>query len=137
MITAFAHACLGLSDLKEAERFFCTVLGLKKRFDFTKKGEVIGFYLHVTGNSFIEVFKGTNEAGAKPGVIRHLCLETDDIDGIIRSLQQHGYPVGKKSMGCDQSWQVWVKGPDGLDIEFHHYTPASCQLTGKSCEVNW
>jgi catechol 2,3-dioxygenase-like lactoylglutathione lyase family enzyme len=137
MIKTLAHVCLILSDLKKAEKFFCKGLGLKKKFDFVKGKKVIGLYLQVSKNSFIEIFHDAASAGAKAGPIRHICLETDDIDALIKSLKRKRIQVGEKKKGCDQSWQVWIKAPDGVDIEFHQYTPKSSQITGKRCLVDW
>ena len=56
MIKGIAHVCLSAKDLAAAEHFYCQVLGLKKRFDFVRKGEVVGFYLSAGGRTYIEVF---------------------------------------------------------------------------------
>jgi catechol 2,3-dioxygenase-like lactoylglutathione lyase family enzyme len=138
MITGIAHVCLSAKDLSAAEHFYCQVLGLQKRFEFTRKGQVVGFYLNVAGRMFIEVFSA-DSVPLEAGVIRHLCLETEDIDGMIAQIQSRGggHLLGKKSLGADHSWQIWIKAPDGVDIEFHQYTPQSCQTTGSPCEVDW
>lgn len=136
LIKALAHVCLNVSDLNEAEDFLCAKLGLKKKFDFVKGGETIGFYLEVSKGSYIEVFKGS-PLPASEGVMRHVCLETSDIDSLIETLAKRGCKMGEKKLGVDKSWQVWVGGPDGLAVEFHQYTPESCQLTGRDCEVGW
>lgn len=137
MITGIAHVCIGCTDLAAVERFYCKCLGFTKRFDFIKGEKVIGFYLQVASNMFLEFFQADSvPAGGSP--IRHICLETDDIDGVIARLQAHGYQVGEKKMGCDHSLQVWAgNAPDGVEIEFHQYSPESCQLTGQPCQVNW
>lgn len=136
MIKGIAHVCLSAKDLAAAEHFYCQVLGLKKRFDFVRKGEVVGFYLSAGGRTYIEVF-GSDSIPPQAGAIRHLCLETDDIDGVIAQIKSRDWAIGEKKLGNDHSWQVWIKAPDGVDIEFHQYTPESCQTTGQTCELNW
>ncbi len=39
-------------------------------------------------------------------------------------------------MGADRSRQMWTQDPDGVRIEFHQYTPGSCQLTGAPCVLD-
>ncbi len=137
MIKGIAHLCLSAKDLSAAKHFYCDVLGLKKQFDFVRKdnaGQVIGFYLQVAGQMFIEVFQN-DSIPAEAGAIRHICLETDDIDQIIQQVKSRGWKIGEKQMGADHSWQVWLQAPDGVDIEFHQYTPQSCQKTGEACHV--
>ena len=136
MITGIAHVCLSAQDLTVAEKFYCGVLSLRKQFDFMRKGQRIGFYLQAGPGTFIEVF-ASDAVPAQAGPIRHLCLETDDIDAQIAEVKAHGWVIGEKKLGCDHSWQVWIKAPDGVDIEFHQYTPKSCQRTGKTCEADW
>lgn len=128
MIIRIAHVCIIARDLAETEHFYCTVLGMTKKFEFQKHEERIGFYLHAGGSTFIEVFKGDSAGPSLP--IRHICLETDDIDAVRRQLEQHGLTATAKTLGCDHSWQIWCKDPNGVDIEFHEYTDNSLQKTG-------
>ena len=66
-----------------------------------------------------------------------MALEVEDIDGMIKRIQEHGFDVGEKELGADNSWQVWLEDPDGVRIEFHEYTDESLQLQGGQCEVSW
>lgn len=137
MINGIAHICMGCKSLSEVEQFYCHTLGFKKRFEFVKNGNVIGFYLEIVPNVFLEFFQA-DEVLSYGSPIRHLCLETDDIDDVIRVLIANDYKVGEKKIGSDKTWQVWVENaPDGVAIEFHQYTPSSHQFNGKPCEVNW
>jgi glyoxylase I family protein len=136
MITALAHACYQVSDLAAADQLFVKTLGLKRHFDFTRKGEVIGFYLEVAPGSYLEFFR-CDQSVKGEGPLRHICLGTPDLDAVIARCRAAGQAIGDKKMGCDGSWQAWIKGPDGIDIEFHQYTPASSQVTGRNCEVDW
>jgi catechol 2,3-dioxygenase-like lactoylglutathione lyase family enzyme len=128
MITRIAHVCIIARDLGETEQFYCGTLGFRKVFDFQKAGEIIGFYLEVGGSNYIEVFRGDPAGSACP--IRHICLETQDIDGVKKRLADNGVAATDKKLGCDQSWQIWCKDPNGVDIEFHQYTEKSLQRLG-------
>lgn len=136
MVTKIAHLCLSSRNLAASINFYCTVLGIPKKFDFVKNGTSIGVYLEVSPGNYIEFFEDTKHVPAK-GTLSHLCLEVDDIDAIIAQVKRHSWPIGEKSIGPDNTWQVWIKDPDGVDIEFHQYTPESTQLTGKDCPVTW
>jgi hypothetical protein len=38
--------------------------------------------------------------------------------GIIKRIQEHGFEVGEKKLGADNSWQVWLEDPDGVRLSF-------------------
>jgi lactoylglutathione lyase/glyoxylase I family protein len=137
MIKGIAHVCIVTNDLAATERFYCSGLGFKKAFDFVKAGEITGFYLRVTKGSFIEIFRKDKIDREALGPMGHICFEVDDLDDTSRRLESHGYKVTKKSLGADQSWQMWTTDPSGVQIEFHQYTPESTQFTGKDCIVTW
>ncbi len=137
MITQVAHLCIGTIDLNATRRFYCDGLGLTVAFEFKKEdGTVFGFYLAVGNQTFVEVFQQDSPAG-NDSMMRHLCLQTETLDDLIRSLEQHGYEVSEKRLGCDGSWQAWTKDPSGIPIEFHQYTEDSSQLTGDTCVATW
>mgnify|MGYP000589720323 CR=1 FL=1 len=132
MIKAIAHICIQSKDLNASQRFYCDVLGLKKKFDFLRNGSRIGFYLQINEHNFIEVFQGDPSTSAQSAVM-HFCLEVDDIDATMDTLRAAGIEVTDKKMGADQSWQAWLADPDGVRIELHQYTDQSCQHTGADC----
>lgn len=134
MITQLAHICIHSTDIDATARFYTEGLGLEMGLEFIKDGELFGYYLNLGNDTFIEVFKGESR---EVGNIDHIAIQTDDIDGIIQRVKDHGYEIGKKSLGCDHSWQVWTADPNGVRIEFHEYTEKSLQLAGGTCEVNW
>lgn len=136
MIKGIAHVCIVASDLKKVEEFYCGILGLKKRFEYTKAGKIIGMYIALPNQNFIEVFL-SDAVPAQSGPVRHFCLEVEDIDAWITHLRAKGIPAADKKRGSDESWQVWIKAPDGIDVEFHQYTPESHQLTGDLCHAKW
>ncbi len=133
MIKSLAHVCVGARNLQETERFYCSGLGLKKAFDFIRKGEVVGFYLRASKTNYVEVFRqGEIDAQAK-SPLWHICFEVRDIDEARRHLMSAGYEVGEKKLGADQSWQAWLTDPNGVKIELHEYTEKSSQITGMNC----
>ncbi len=137
MIKTLAHLCILSKDLQKTHDFYCGVLGLQKKFDFLKDGQHYGFYLQIDPLHFIEFFKTNEEPAAGKKSITHICFEVGDIEALRELLVTKGIAVTDKKLGVDHSWQVWCKDPDGVDVEFHQYTPESSQFTGANCVVNW
>ena len=137
-IKSLAHVCILSADLDATLRFYCGMLGMQKQFDFTRKGRVIGFYLKASNDTFVEVFESDKARDAKPGGnLTHFCLETECLEALYQKLADAGYQPRPIKLGCDNSYQFWVKDPNGIDFEFHQYTPQSTQFTGTSVEVDW
>jgi catechol 2,3-dioxygenase-like lactoylglutathione lyase family enzyme len=140
MIKQLAHVCIGAKNLAETEQFYCNVLGLEKKFVFDKAGKEVGFYLALGGNSFIEVFADSEASEANKEqrpLLKHFCLEVEDIDTVISAVRDKGWMISDKKFGLDNAWQAWINDPSGVAIELHQYTPESSQLTGKDCLVDW
>jgi len=129
MIKRIAHLCLVSKDLVATERFYTEALGLKKAFYFLRNGVVIGFYLAIGDDSFIEVFQTDNVPNGESSAIRHFCLEVDSIDEVSACVRNAGYEITAKQLGSDRSWQAWITDPNGVKIELHEYTPESSQKT--------
>lgn len=136
MITALAHVCIASTDLDATERFYRVGLGLEKVFNFVRGGNVIGFYLRVPGDSYIEVFRHDVIEPEAKSPISHLCFESDDLDAVASRLRAIGAKVTAKRLGADDSWQIWSADPCGVKIEFHQYTETSSQKTGQDCVLD-
>jgi len=136
LIKQIAHICLGATDLKKSEHFYCTALGMKKKFRFIRDGKEFGLYLDLGNNTYIEIFEQTALETIDRHPIKHLCLQVADIDKVIVALRTHGYEVTDKHLGADHSWQCWVTDPHGVRIEMHQYTDESSQVTGQDCVMN-
>jgi lactoylglutathione lyase/glyoxylase I family protein len=136
-ILSLAHVCIFSTDLAATEKFYCGALGMKKAFDFTRKGEIIGFYLKAANSTFIEVFlAGETETRGKQ-VLSHLCLQVESLPKLHASLVSRGYAPRGVKLGADHTPQFWMPDPNGMDIEFQQYVPESAQVTGANVEVDW
>ncbi|MFO7870273.1 MAG: VOC family protein [Kiritimatiellia bacterium] len=135
MIKGLAHVCLSAKDLQETERFYSKGLGLEKKFVFTRKGRIVGYYFEISPGAYIEVFEHNGIEPDAEAPIRHFCLETDNIDEIASRLKNKGYRTTQKKLGADGSWQMWTTDPAGTRIEFHQYTDNSSQVTGENCAL--
>ncbi|HUA38944.1 MAG TPA: VOC family protein [Candidatus Sulfopaludibacter sp.] len=137
MIKTLAHICIFSKDLNRSLEFYCGALGLQRHFDFFKDGALFGFYLQVSQDHFIEIFKADPNAEIRSQRIHHFCLEVEDLDALRDALIKHGVAVTPKKLGCDQTWQCWCKDPDGTELEFQQYTAQSSQLLRKNCIADW
>jgi len=136
-IKSLAHVCIKTADLDATTDFYCGALGMKKFFNFTRNGKIIGFYMKAVNETFVEVFltDEIEKIGKQP--LNHFCLETDSIEALRKDVVERGYSANEIQMGADNSLQFWMKDPNGMDMEFHQYTDKSSQFTGQDVEVNW
>jgi catechol 2,3-dioxygenase-like lactoylglutathione lyase family enzyme len=135
MVKQIGHICVVTESLEKTEKFYCDVLGLKKKFNFVTEGKITGFYLEIGKNSFIEFFKIDSLPKTEQLPIRHICLQVESIDEMSKKLLDNKIKISEKILGKDNSFQAWLEDPNGVSIELHEYTAESCQVTGKDCVI--
>lgn len=131
MFVQLAHVCIGATDLAATERFYVDLLGMKKAFDFIRAGQCIGFYINAGKRTFLEVFAQEESTNLDRPILKHFCLEVEDIDRTIATLAARGAQVSAKKFGGDNNWQAWITDPSGVRIELMQYGGASTQFTGE------
>jgi catechol 2,3-dioxygenase-like lactoylglutathione lyase family enzyme len=138
-IKQVAHACIFAHDLDKTANFYRDVFGIEKAFDFKRGEEWIGFYLDLGERTFIEVFRKAESRFAETDQINHICLETEDLDGLIAHVRAQGVTITDKKRGVDGTWQAWTNDPNGVKLEIFQYTGESMQFQAKGgvCQVNW
>ncbi len=132
MFKRLAHVCIGATDLAQSEQFYVEGLGMRKAFDFFRGDKQFGFYVAAGETTFIEVFAQSEEPLLDRPLIKHFCLEVDDIDAVIKQLKTNGVDVSAKKMGGDHNWQAWITDPSGVRIELMQYSDMSTQFTGEA-----
>ncbi|WP_294239679.1 VOC family protein [Pseudobutyrivibrio sp.] len=110
--------CETEEELVRVKEFYMDILGLKicREWD--------GGLMLDTGNGLIEIF--TNQAGEHQlGVIRHMALLTEDVDGIVIKVREAGYEVFVEPNDVDipanpvyPIRMAFCYGPLGEQIEF-------------------
>lgn len=131
-ILDIGHPAYGCHDLDAALQFYA-LLGIEESFRLVKEeGGVRLIYLHVAGDRFIELFPGgpppEQRASQQQQSYRHLCLVTDDIEGMVERLRSNGVTIDTEpKLGLDFNTQAWVKDPDGNPIELMQLSPESPQ----------
>ncbi len=136
-VKQLAHVCIFAHDLEQSRAFYRDILGLPIAFNFTRDGDVFGFYLGVGNGSFIEVFHKPGTSHAETNQINHLCLEVEDIAAAVEHLNANGVEATPKKIGCDGTWQSWIRDPSGVKIELFQYTENSAQFTGGDRVATW
>lgn len=137
IVKQIAHVCIFAHDLKQTEEFYRDVLGIEKVFNFTRNGEVFGFYMNAGGDSHIEVFHKSESSFSEANQINHICLEVIDMDEAIAHVRSKGVEIRDKSIGCDDTWQSWTADPNGVKIELFEYTGESAQFVGRDRVAHW
>jgi hypothetical protein len=54
----------------------------------------------------------------------------------VAALAAAGVEATPPKLGCDRSWQTWIRDPDGNRVELHQYTAESSQRTGRDCVLD-
>ncbi len=131
-----AHVCIHARDLDRSLAYYHK-LGFKDRFTFTRKGKTYGKYLELAEKTYIEIFHEPDHGPLVNNGLVHFCLETEDLDGLIKYLDKEGVAHTPKSQGCDFTWQIWLEDPDGNKFEVHEYSEQSLQKHGGTVEATW
>ena len=136
-IKQVAHVCIFAKDLEQTKSFYRDVLGMDVAFNFTREGKMFGFYLNVGNRSYIEVFHKPAANHEEINQINHLCLEVEDLTEVIDHLRANGVDASDKKLGCDDTWQSWIRDPNGTKIELFQYTDKSAQFVGGDRVADW
>lgn len=137
IVRQIAHICIFARDLEETADWYKRVLGFEKIFNFTRNGEVFGYYLDAGGDTHIEVFHKPEAEFSERNQINHICFEVVDMDDAIAHIRAQGIEVRDKSNGCDDTWQSWITDPNGVKIELFQYTGDSAQFVGRDRVAHW
>lgn len=136
-IKQLAHVCIFANDVEETKKFYKDVLGLDPVFHFLRDGRKFGFYLNAGGRTHIEVFEKAEAEFTDKNQINHMCLEVEDMDAAVAHIAAQGVDVTEKKNGCDDTWQAWIKDPNGVKIELFEYTDESAQFVGRDRVAHW
>jgi lactoylglutathione lyase len=123
-ITGIAHIAITVKDMEKSLDFYTRALGFKKAFSIPepKTGEPWIEYLFVGNGQFVELFYGGKKDNPWSGELRgfnHICLQVDDIHGVVERVKKEGVEIKASPMqGSDFNWQAWVEDPDGIRVEF-------------------
>ncbi|QKC85937.1 VOC family protein [Mesorhizobium sp. NZP2077] len=136
-VRQLAHVCIFAHDLEATRSFYRHVLGLDTRFNFLRDDRIFGFYLDCGGRSHVEVFQKDATTYSELNQINHFCLEVEDIDAAIAHIKSKGIDVTAKKHACDDTFQAWIRDPNGVKIELFEHTAKSAQFSGGDRIADW
>ncbi len=122
----WSHIGLNCRDLDATESFYRTWFGFERarvvgegadRIVFLRKG---GSYLELFSSAAVPSGKPTGDGPHRPGLIRHLAFQTDQLDLFLDHLAGT-VPVTLGPLQFDEvipGWRtVWISDPDGVVVE--------------------
>jgi catechol 2,3-dioxygenase-like lactoylglutathione lyase family enzyme len=133
------HIGINVDNLEAAKMFFTdlgfTVTGEKT----TMQGELVDRVTGLKGVKdelvmlqapdgqlnleLVKFHHPVDEAGIQPSAantlgLRHLCFQVEDLDGIVKTLQQKGHGLVGSVQNYKNIWQLcYVRGPEGIIVE--------------------
>lgn len=125
MIQAIGHIALRVRDLDRSVQFYTQVLGGEHVFDGMKDGTVNLVYVKLAPNTYVELFRSEPEAekGSTEIGFMHLCLTVEDIHEAEKTLLKSGWPASPIRKGKYGNYQIWIRDPDGNEIELMQILP--------------
>ena len=121
-----AHIGVFVRNLENSMKFYIDNLGFESQGIDDLGATKIGFLKN--GGCIIELV--CHETYSNPptrGIIDHICLEVEDIDGLVETLKANGIPMeNDSSVGYSDKIRggvknIFFRGPDGERIELMEF----------------
>ena len=114
MRVSLDHVHIFASDLPATLDFFRTMFGARVVWDEDAAGaRTVRLAL---GSAFVNVYDQPPKA-PRGGAVHHIGIETDDLDGLVAHMKEHGASFRKAIREEAKFRYVMVSGPDDLLME--------------------
>ncbi len=127
MITSLMHIAVYTADIKASADFYCRVLGGEQCFTVNDdNGEPFMMYIRFAPMQYIELFRAESDAEPvkTPVGFTHLCFTVPDIFEAEKKVREAGWPIRvAPKKGNYGNWQMWMKTPEGMDMELMQTLP--------------
>ena len=113
-----AHTMIRVRDMDKSLEFYCGFLGLKKKLrkDLGDEATLI-FLSDDSGNYFLELTYNKDGRDYTIGdQFGHLAFHVDNLEKVIFEVEQQNWWY-RKSKPTSSSKYIFIKDPDGYDIE--------------------
>jgi lactoylglutathione lyase len=124
-VTGLAHVGIFVGDLDRSRKFYEGVLGFKspQQCKLVTDEETFHIAFEQNGDLTIELVHPEKTKVSGTGVVHHLAMMVDDIDGMCKKLDEKGIkfdseePVYGEEIGNHGARFIFFNGPDGEKIE--------------------
>ena len=113
-----AHTMIRVRDMDKSLKFYCGFLGLKekRRKDLGDEATLV-FLSDDSGNYFLELTYNNDGRDYTIGnQFGHLAFHVDNLEKVIFEVEQQDWWY-RKSKPTSSSKYIFIKDPDGYDIE--------------------
>ncbi len=125
MLTGLAHIGILVTDVEKSKDFYLNTL----RFDLKAEHELPNGTKLVfcdAGSCQIELVWIPGAVGKPEGVVSHVAIECNDIEGWVEELRAKGVPFESDTIGVmadllGGAKNIFLAGPDGERIELWEY----------------
>jgi lactoylglutathione lyase len=127
MVTGLAHIGVFVADMDQSITFYSDMLGFEcyHQTEITKQEDVIKLAFLRCGTCELELVELPVHAPRKAGVVDHIALSVNDLDGMMAHLKAHGVvfetalPEERPEIFDNGIRCIFLPGPDGERIELN------------------
>lgn len=112
------HYNVNPGDLDASRRFYTEVIGL--RDGYRPPFEVTGAWLYLGDQAVVHLLVGPTTADGPPGRLDHIAFLATDAAEMIQRLRARGWPYWIRSSRRAGLHQVFVRDPDGIQVELSY-----------------
>lgn len=119
------HVGISTHDYDAALAFYKDTLGAKEAFTLRNPdGSVRLTYLQLSRDTFVELLPVSAD---QPAGVRHIGIETDDVEASVAVLRASGLAVDDPTVGVSKARVARIEDPSGVQIEVMQIGPDSLQ----------
>ena len=117
------HVGIAVPNLNEAVTYYTKTLGFPEAFrSLDEKGQPRLVYVHITGNTFVELQPG-NPHG--PAMINHLGVQVQSMKPVVEMFKQRGVNVSDIRVSPTKAILSNITDPNMIRIELAELAPDS------------
>jgi glyoxylase I family protein len=123
-VVALNHVAISVADYAAATRFYAKQMGFREVFSFREpNGDPYFTYFQISRDTFLEVMQATP---ARPAGCPHFGLEVENLDSMVKQLEQRGVEVRAASLSPRTGTRIaQAVGPGGINMELLEMGPGS------------
>lgn len=123
---ALQHINIRCADVLKSRDFYVHIMGLTDgpRPPFAS----VGYWMYVGGEPVVHLVQkppGEPARGPGTGEVDHIAFEGHELDAFKAVLTAAGLPFREAVVPRDQTIQIFVRDPDGVQLELNFADPAA------------